>query len=200
MVRAHAGMEEWPLRLQIHEDPLDVNDVLVGIPHHGAPVEGAAAGTFSLDPSRREYVITYSVKQLENLQSLVATFAHELAHALLSTAPWPQPGGDEAFEPATDVGAVFMGFGVFLANTSFQFEQFQEGAMSGWRSGTLGYLDEIQLAYALAIFVALQEIDPKSLKSHLKTNPRAYMGSALRDLGERWGEHLDWLRGLGSDA
>jgi hypothetical protein len=194
LVRAHARMQEWPCRLQTHEDPLDVSEILAGMPHHGAPVEGAAAGTFSVDPERREYVITYSVKQLLSAQSLIATFAHELAHALLSTAPTEQPGGEEAFEPVTDLGAVFLGFGVFLANSSFQFEQFQQGAMIGWGASGMGYLDEAQLSYALAICVSLLGADPEPIAVHLKTNPKVYMGTALEHIAIHHEEDLEALR------
>ncbi|MDX6851136.1 hypothetical protein SCD92_17290, partial [Gilvimarinus sp. SDUM040013] len=52
---------------------------------------------------------------------LVATFAHELSHYLTCTANEPPPGGWDNWEFATDIAATFLGFGVFMANSSFNF-------------------------------------------------------------------------------
>ena len=50
-------------------------------------------------------------------ESLISTFAHEFAHYLIHSVDAPTPGGEELEEHATDLVAVFMGFGVFLAST-----------------------------------------------------------------------------------
>ena len=47
-----------------------------------------------------------------------ATFAHELARYLVETFEEPAPGGDALLEPAVDIAAVFMGFGLFMANSA----------------------------------------------------------------------------------
>ncbi|MDH4318404.1 MAG: hypothetical protein OEV64_08445 [Desulfobulbaceae bacterium] len=44
---------------------------------------------------------------------MIATFAHELSHYLIATAPEPPPGGWESWKFATDIGATFLGFGIF---------------------------------------------------------------------------------------
>ena len=43
------------------------------------------------------------------------------------------------------------GFGVFLGNTKFKFQQFQSGdGWGGWSASTKGYLPQQVIAYALA--------------------------------------------------
>jgi hypothetical protein len=191
LVRQHAGLDQWQCRLEVQDDP-SVSAVLVGIPH-GETSEKGAAGTFRHSQSD-EAVITYSSSLLSDITGLVATFAHELAHYLLGAIPVDPPGGPVAEEYATDVGAVFMGFGVFTANAVFNFEQFTDGAMIGWRSSQTGYLNEVDVAYALAVFTELLEIDPKEVLSFLDGNPRSYYKKAVKDLLKRRGPDLDRLR------
>ena len=52
--------------------------------------------------------------------SMVGAFAHELARLLVETFEEPPPGGALLHEPAIDLAAVFMGFGVFMANSTFE--------------------------------------------------------------------------------
>ncbi len=70
---------------------------------------------------------------------MVATFAHELAHFLLATSPEPLPVPDEEVEFLTDLTAVFLGFGLFLCNTRFRYEQFSDGVSAGWSMKRQGY-------------------------------------------------------------
>jgi hypothetical protein len=116
--------------------------------------------------------------------SLVATFAHELSHYLLACAKNDPPGGPEAEEHATDIGAVFMGFGIFLCNAAFQFEGFSEGLSEGWRVSRQGYLNESELSYALAIFMCLLETPFKLARPHLDTNPRTFLKKAIKHLSK----------------
>ena len=71
----------------------------------------------------------------------------------------------------TDLAAVYLGFGVFLANTRFEFEAISDGPMQGWRWQNSGYLPEADLIFALALFLRAKELDERpaceALKSHL---------------------------------
>ncbi|PPE75144.1 hypothetical protein C3942_05560 [Solimonas fluminis] len=73
-------------------------------------------------------------------------------------------------ELATDLAAVFMGFGIFQANSAFSFHQFTEGTTVGWRSSSRGYLSAPSLLFALAIFVVLTDADPKVAERHLNAD------------------------------
>src|SRR5262249_13236410 len=133
---------------------------------------GGAAGTFSMAWDHSDTLITYSPMQLGNLASLVATFAHELSHFYLATVPFDPPKGPVAEEYATDLCAVSMGFGVFLANTN---KSYYQGAVVGKQ----GYLGEVALSYALAIFTELRGVAEADVCRHLKPNPRSFFKSAV---------------------
>ena len=120
-------------------------------------MQGAATARELFDATKRLSVegntafIHYNPQLLSKPENLVATFVHELAHFLIDDLGDP-PGGAELHEHATDCAAVYLGFGVFLANGARNFAQFQDAGMHGWQSDASGYLSENALVTALAIF------------------------------------------------
>jgi hypothetical protein len=139
-----------------------------------------AAGLYQERRDRR-IAISRNREQLREPQSLVATLAHELGHVLLL--------GDEKLsrraanmEPMTDLITVFLGMGIFTANSAFQYRAFTDGFQSGWSMSRQGYLSEQQWGYALAQFARMRgEPDPK-WHCHLSTNVRVYVRQSLRFL------------------
>jgi hypothetical protein len=181
-IKLLADMRDWPVRLTMQEDA-PTNEQMFGQIALGGARTKSAAGTFrGHGGNGLSSEITYAPNLLRQPQSLVATLAHELGHYLLSTAKNEPPGGWEMEEPATDACAVFMGFGVFLANSSFHFGRTSGARWGGWRASQLGYLNEQTLAYALGLFLRLRGLDPQLALRHLTTNPRAYLKDALYDL------------------
>lgn len=189
-----AGLKDWPCRLVAQDEDVTLSDLMGAVPQLRSSCNGTA-GTFSIGRDRR-VEISYSARILESPGQFVATIAHELAHYLMATISTAPPGGSNAEEPATDVCAVFLGFGVFAANAAFSFRQFQSGNRSGWESSHMGYLDERGLAYALAVFLELRGLDTELLRTHLDPNPRTYLKHAIRDLQRNRREDLDELRAI----
>jgi hypothetical protein len=128
-------------------------------------------------------IIHYHPKLLTEPDALAATFAHELSHYVLSSMEM-SPGGEEMHEHATDCTAVFLGFGIFLANSARQFSQFQEGLMGGWSSSSSGYLSERSLVTATALFVRTFGHDPDIAERSLKP----YLAKDFRKAIK----HIDW--------
>ena len=195
-VKRHARMDQWPCRLVAQEsDP----ELLVGDAQLLQGFEPSPAGTFSVDPqeSRTDdaVVITYNPKLLSDSMSLVATFAHELSHFLIATAQSLPPGEEELLEFATDLTAVYLGFGVFMANSSFRFEQHGDAFSMGWQASRQGYMTERQLVFALAIFAHLLDLPAAAVCEHLKPNLAKLFGRAGRTL-EREAERLAELRAI----
>ena len=139
-IRDHAGMADWPCTVEVESD---------------APREVAAAAAGIR-------VFTYRRGGLEPV-SLIAGFASNLARYLIETFDEAAPGGDAGREPAGELAAVFMGFGVFMANSA---------ARQGHHR-----LSEGELAHALALFCLLRELPPESVDPHLNPHLRKYVGS-----------------------
>jgi hypothetical protein len=69
---------------------------------------------------------------------------------------------------------VFLGLGIFTANTSARFRQFHDEMRQGWSMERQGYLPETLFAYALAKFATERGEDRPEWTRHLSTNVRAY--------------------------
>lgn len=167
-VQKIAGLSDWPVKL-----------IPVAPPRRGA-VNAVAAlqsgsgacGSFRLVRTAEGLPlaeIRYTFDQLEKPAGLVATFAHELAHYLLSTRTNPIPGGDPVEELFTDLTTVWMGFGIFLGNNARYAGHIDEGGGRGWFvSGWQGYLGERMLMTALALSELVAGRDPAAAGPYLK--------------------------------
>jgi len=111
--------------------------------------------------------------QLRDPLSLVATMAHDLGHAILLGGGLISPKTPD-HEPLTDLLTVFLGFGIFNANSAGRFKQYQDERRYGWSMQRLGYLAEEVYGYALAKFATEREEERSEWVKHLSTNVRAY--------------------------
>jgi hypothetical protein len=138
-----------------------------------------AAGLYFHEHEDGRHTVGVHAKHLKDPLLMVATIAHELVHVLLLG------GGlldreSEDMEPLTDLATVFLGFGVFTAQSSFQFKQWTEGNMQGWSAQRIGYLPERILGYALARFCHERgEIKPLWTRA-LPTNIRDYCATSAK--------------------
>ena len=188
MVKKYAMIQNWPCELVVQEP--DVELQLAETLIIESPTAGTA-GTFS--HSEGKYVITYNPKILKNSENMVATFAHELAHYLSYNSPLP-PLGREYLEHATDLLAVYMGFGVFLANTAFSFQQYNNVYSQGWTVCNQGYLSQYELTYALAIFCTLKNISNPEVEKHLKKSLCSFYKKAVKEISDK--SDIDRLKSI----
>jgi hypothetical protein len=167
-VRRAARMDGWPCELRAGrgERPTHLGGTLL-LRHEGAP---APCGTFQVtgEDGAARVVITYNPDLAADTTAMIATFAHELGHYLMSTALSTPPGGWELHELHTDIAAVYLGFGIFLANSARNFSQFQAAGEMGWSSRSQGYLSEGALVTALVIFQRLAGREPLAAAVYLK--------------------------------
>jgi len=165
-VKRYCSMDDWDVELVADDNAL-ARDLPPSLAFNGR--SRYALGTFGTSGTAVQ--ITYVPALLRHPERLIATFAHELAHYLLATAREPPPCADDEHEFLTDLTAVFLGFGVFLANARFQHETYSDGAMHGWRIGHSGYLPEADLIFALALFLQVRGLPTGDacacLKPHL---------------------------------
>lgn len=185
------GVSDWPFDL-VEQDER-VNPV-VGPTMIVQNVPDSPAGTFSLQSDYR-LQITYSPELVNEPLQLIATYVHEICHALMltidrSSDETEPPGGWECEEFATDLLVVLLGFGIFGANTAFQFQQFtdQGTGMQGWSTRRSGYLTEADWAFALAVYqritnqpegYANQRLKPGLIKQLAKSNAYLNKNEAL---------------------
>lgn len=161
-VRDHAGMADWPC---------------IAEPVSGCPIPATEAA------QERLRVIHYPPDAAPELQ--VAHFARELARYLVETFDEPPPCGAPLYEHAVDLAAVFLGFGVFMANSSAR--------EAHWN------LNEGELLHALALFCHLRKLPAEAAAPHLNAHVRKYLRLALQDLA-RYEADFGRLRSLVAGA
>lgn len=180
-VQKYSGLNKWPCILEIQEE--DPNFV-VGETLIVQNVEQNPHGTFSVN-EKNEAVITYNPKLASSPSQMVATFAHELAHYLTGTSSEPPPGGWDNWEFATDITATFLGFGIFQANSVFNFQQFSDVGTHGWKTMGGGYLSEPEHSFSLGIFLMLKGISPDIAYPYCDGNIKVFLKKALKELEEK---------------
>lgn len=127
----------------------------------------------------REMVVAIRDSMLKDPMSLVATIAHELGHVILL-------GGNllthdtPDHEPMTDLLTVFLGLGIFTANSAAQFRQFQDNRQAGWSTQRLGYLPEPVFGYALAKFATERGEHKPAWAKHLSANVHSDFKHSMR--------------------
>jgi hypothetical protein len=179
-IKAYCGMSDWEVELVADDNPLASEHApslaMVAPQKH-------ALGTFGVAGNR--IVISYVPSLVRRPDRFIATMAHELAHYLLATRREAPPCEDDESECLTDLAAVYLGFGVFLANARFFHETYQDEQIQGWRMGHSGYLPEPDLVFALALFIQTKAIDASSALACLKPHLAGMLERTLRGLGKR---------------
>lgn len=152
------------------------------VPFWEGPTSGAA-GLYHHDPDAKPH-ISINEKQLKDPMSLVGTLAHELGHIIL-LRPGLVPRDDPDMEPLNDLLTVFLGFGVFTANSAFHFKQYTTDRAQGWSVGRTGYLSEELFGYALARFAFERGEAKPAWRKYLSTNVSAYLKRSAAWLADR---------------
>lgn len=124
-------------------------------------------------------VVAIRSSMMKDPLSLVATVAHELGHVILLGGDLMTPDMED-HEPMTDLLTVFLGLGIFAANSAARFKQFQNERKIGWSTQRLGYLSERVFGYALARFATERgEVKPDWAR-HLSPNVKSDFKNSKR--------------------
>lgn len=145
--------------------------------------EYSGAGGFYFTKTSQELrkKIAVNVSEFKNPTKLVAVIAHELGHVILLGGGKMSPD-DQGHEYVTDLITVFLGLGIFTANSAFQFSQWQDNTHQGWNASRLGYLSEEMFAYSLAAYAWMRgETNPK-WSSYLAMNVGHHFKQSLKYL------------------
>jgi hypothetical protein len=114
--------------------------------------------------------------------------AHELGHVIL-LRPGLVGRDEPDMEPLNDLLTVFHGFGVFNANSVFQFQQYTSYDRQGWSTRRLGYLSEQQFGYALARFATERGERSPAWAKYLNTN-----------VSSSWKRSMGWIENTAAEA
>jgi hypothetical protein len=189
-VRDHAGMQGWPCELTVLSpdvDPAPPPDISSVTPR-------GPQGAVLIHEEKQSIPIAFDPGMIGKPLVLIAIFAQQLAYHLGRAIKVEVPGGEELRGPASDLLAVFMGFGLFLANSAMTICR---GGCSGCASvQRLGYLTEAEFVYALAIFCVLKEIQNAEVEPYLKKTLQPFFRKAIKEIKETRGDDILRLKTL----
>lgn len=172
----YAGMSHWPFTLVRPE-----NFIAAPVPE------------LSLDTAKRHNTVTednshpmrllvsYLPQQTKQPEAMAASYSHLVAQHLVYQSRLAPPAGEQYLPQATEVVAVFMGFGLLLTNSAYTF---RGGCGSCYdpaanRSATLS---EAEALFALVIFCELKQIPAARVFKYLKKHLRSTYRRALKQL------------------
>jgi hypothetical protein len=143
-----------------------------GLPLVFVAAEPEPAALFERGLGAGPHRIHYHPELLADPMRLVAILSHGLAHALLVRVQHEPPGGDEARDAVTDLAAVWLGAGVFLANSALSICRDEALLYEGLAVRCQGWLGQGDFAFALAVFLHVFPQPRAEVAAHLRPGPR----------------------------
>jgi len=180
-VKEYALVSHWPTLLADQHACSVVEPSQVEI--KGALRGSAGVVDESISDARR-LLIPYNPQQISNPEGIIASFAHVLAHHLGQMTKEPPPGGLDYWPHATELLAIYLGFGLMFANSAFTFRG-SCGSCYNPNAVRDAYLSEREATYALAIFAVLKDIPNRAVITHLKKHLRGFYKKAVKDIKTR---------------
>lgn len=181
----YAGMSHWPLHLMAPGALMPTTAPKVQLPQ---PLRVAGDSATAIPQAGETIPIGYDPATIGNPEVLIAGLAQNLAHYLGSAAGEISPGGLQNWPQATEVLAVFMGFGLMFANTAFSFQARSCGSCGGPSVQRQAFLSQYDITYALALFCVLKDIPNREVLRHLKKSLRPYFRRCVKDIDARQGD------------
>jgi uncharacterized protein YjbI with pentapeptide repeats len=126
-----------------------------------------------------KFRIWVEVGNLDDPLGLVATMAHEIGHVLLLGHGRVSPDAED-HEALTDLLTVYLGMGVFTANSVIREHYWHAGAVAGWSMGRRGYLSMPMYGYALARFARTRAEEDPPWAKHLRADVHSAFTKSCR--------------------
>ncbi len=180
-VKVYAGISHWPTLVQDQNMCRLTESQQVRIQGAMRGPEGIADE--SVEDSQR-LVIPYNPQQINNPEGMIATYAHILSHHMGRMVKTPPPGGIDYWPQATELLAVFLGFGFMFANSAYNFRGGCGSCYNPYAQRD-AYLSEAEATYALALFCILKGIPKSDVTPHLKRHLRGTYRKSIKEISEK---------------
>jgi len=173
----YAGLNHWPFQLvaptDLSQQPV-VDLQLQNFSRNSATALQDIAAVLPIN-------ISYNPQQTLKAEDLSASFAHVFAQHLLLQSKLLPPGDETHLLEASEVLAVFMGFGVLLANSAYTFRG-GCGSCFNPAANRKASLSETEIVFATALFAELKGIPKQQACKYLKKHLRSSYSIALRQI------------------
>ena len=180
-VKDYAKLQHWPCRL-FPQDNCQLEQP--ALPYIRGKLRGSELKEQS-SADENYFSILYNPAQVKNPQAMISHFAQTLAYYLLLLSPIKPQKTEENISQLSEVIGVFMGFGVVLANSAFNYKNVTCGSCRTPSTDRNSYLSQYDITYALAIFCVLKGIDKKQVLPSLKNTLRSFFKKAYKEVKKR---------------
>ena len=188
-VKVYAGISHWPTLVQdqsvcqlIESQQFQIQGALRG-------PQGIADQSFE---DNQRLVVPYNPQQINNPEGMIATYAHILSHHMGRMAKVPPPGGIDHWPEATELLAIFLGFGFMFANSAYNFRGGCGSCYNPYAQRDAS-LSEAEATYALALFCQLKAIPTSDVTPHLKSHLRGTYRKSVKEISNKTQE-IDRLK------
>lgn len=190
-VKAYAFVED--LSVTLRADPTSGRFDRHGTAYAPEP-RMTAAGTYRFTGFDTE--ITYDRGLVERPAELIAVLAHEIAHAVLARGS-DRAAPSEADEMLTDLTAIFLGFGFYLALFRYETRIASPEVAKAWQTYFADYMNLREICFATALHAVLKGADQATALRHagdlIGPDARTHLKRAFADLA-RESARVDALR------
>jgi hypothetical protein len=173
-VQEYAGLNHWACQV-MDSGAMRTLPVLPTLPQ---PLRMSGAQTPA--PDMEPLPILYDATLLNNPEALIGGFAQTLSWHLLR--PFDVPGGEENRPHVAELVAVFLGFGVMMANSAYLSPKRSCGSCGGPSATRQSFLSQYHMTYALALFCQLKGLSGGEVKPHLKSSLRGHFKRAMKEI------------------
>lgn len=173
---SYGGLENWPINLL---QPQVYQPQPMPLLSFGNNLRGSSA----LIEAAKKINISYNPNQINQPQDLVASVAQAMSSIMIAQKQVLPPGGEEFLPQAIDLVACFMGFGVIMSNTAYQFKGGCGSCNNPYANREVA-LPEAEMLYCLALFCFFKELPKEQAIKHLKPYLRKQFKQAFRDISD----------------
>lgn len=173
-VSSYAGMTAWPIQLVA---PQQLTPQV--FPQFKFSQQLRGEGAKLIVPPSQAINISFNPNQVNQPQDLVASFAGTLATILIHHVGVLPPGGKDYLAQAADALACFLGFGVMMSNTVYQFKGGCGSCYNPYANREAS-LNETHTVFMHAL-VSYFKNDKRS-KQHLKPHLRGQFKKAQKEI------------------
>jgi len=188
----YAGLSHWPLQLQALQSFSSQPPALLDL--SAIQRNSSGANTLPALIASQPLAMTYNPQQASKPGDLASSYAHHLAQHIVAQSQQLPPGGAEYFNASTEIVAIFMGFGVMMANSAYTFRG-GCGSCYNAQANRQASLSEDNVVFALALFCRLKGISTGDATRYLKGYLRRDFKQALKQI-EREPARLQQLLAL----
>jgi len=175
----YAGLSHWPLQLQAPQSFSGQPPALLDL--SAVQRNSSTANTLPVLVASQPLAMTYNPQQASKPGDLASSYAHHLAQHVVAQSQQLPPGGAEYFNASTEIVAIFMGFGVMMANSAYTFRG-GCGSCYNAQSNRQATLSEDNVIFALALFCRLKGIPTGDATRNLKGYLRRNFKQALKQI------------------